>query len=83
MLRTFLEIFCWKSNLEDKLENAVAEDPGHVKCHRSLLCSVSKEADKGALAHASLHDLGAADNEKAVEETKEAERDEGEKKSLG
>ena len=74
------ERFC--RNLKDELENTVAEDTGHVKCHRSLLCSASEEADQRTPVHAPLHHLGAADNEEAVEEAEEAERDQGEQKSL-
>ena len=69
-------------NLNNELENAVAEDPGHVKCHRSLLLSLSKKADHRPPVHASLQDLGAADDEKTVEETEETERDQGEQTCL-
>ena len=64
------------------MENAVAEHPCHVKCHRSLLFSPAKETDQGTPVHPSLQDLGPADNEEAVEETKEAEGDQGEQKCL-
>ena len=69
-------------NLNNELENAVAKDPGHVKCHRSLLRSLPKETHQRTPVHASLQDLGAADNEEAVEESKEAEGNQGEQKSL-
>ena len=69
---------CWDQNLKGKLKNAVAEDAGHINAHGSLLLSLSKEADQGGSVHGSLEDLASTEDEEAVEETKEAEGDQGE-----
>ena len=69
---------CWDQNLKGKLKNAVAEDAGHINPHGSLFLSISQEAHQRGFVHGSLQDLASTDDEEAVEETEEAERDEGE-----
>ena len=69
---------CWDQNLKGELKNAVAEDAGHVNSHGSLFLSIPKEADQGGSVHGSLEDLASTEEEEAVEETKEAEGDQGE-----
>ena len=68
----------WGLDLKGELKNTVAEDPGHVNPHCSLFLSIPKEADQGGSVHGSLEDLASTEEEEAVEETKEAEGDQGE-----
>ena len=71
-----------RPNLKGELKNAVAEDAGHVNPHGSLFLSLPKEADQGGSVHGSLEDLASTEDEEAVEETKEAEGDQGDQKCL-
>ena len=68
----------WGWNLKSQLKNTVAEYAGHVNPHCSLFLSIPKEADQGGSVHSSLEDLASTEDEEAVEETKEAEGDQGE-----
>ena len=65
-------------DLEGELKNTVAEDAGHINPHGSLFLSISQEAHQRGFVHGSLQDLASTDDEEAVEETEEAERDQGE-----
>ena len=65
-------------DLECELKNTVAEDAGHINPHGSLFLSISQEAHQRGFVHGSLQDLASTDDEEAVEETEEAEGDQGE-----